>query len=167
MRPALAALLLFLSCSGETPEPEALPLRRDVVCSVDGMILMDYAGPKAQMVHLNGNRSYFCDTREAFEAILRAVAGRRVRSVWFQTLDSAPWEAHADGWEPGRGHDGEGLCFVAGSARRGAMGPTLAPFSRRGNADAFAAAHGGTVYTFDEIDEAVLEALKKQAMSDL
>ena len=97
MRWFLTALALSCGCAAETPDPLPLSLTRDIVCSVDGMILMDYDGPKAQLVHANGTRSYFCDTREAFEVALKAVGGRRVRKLWFQTLDAAPWQAHADG----------------------------------------------------------------------
>ena len=47
------------------------------------------------------------------------------------------------------------------------MGPTLAPFAEKTNAQTFAAEHGGTVHAFSQIDAQVLRALKEQAMKDL
>jgi len=40
---------------------------------------------------------------------------------------------------------------VAGHRLPGAMGPTLASFARRAEAEAFARAHGGRVLAYDEI----------------
>ena len=48
------------------------------------------------------------------------------------------------------------LVYVVESEVEGAMGPDFLPFSDDGEADAFAADHGGQVVAYDEIDEGLI-----------
>ena len=41
-----------------------LPLTRQAVSAVDGMILLDYPGPKGQMIKKDATTDYFCDVPE-------------------------------------------------------------------------------------------------------
>jgi len=58
-----------------------------------------------------------------------------------------PWERPDDS----RWVRAEAAWYVAGHRLPGAMGPTLASFARRAEAEAFARAHGGRVLAYDEI----------------
>ena len=97
---------------------------RSTSCELDGMLLSDYPGPKAQ-VHYAGQAqpSFFCDTVELFNTLL---AGEQVR---------APKAA----------------VYVLGSKRHGSMGPTIASFAQEADATKFAAEYGGKVLRFDAI----------------
>jgi copper chaperone NosL len=162
---ALAALLL-LAC-GKTQETALAPVdfTRDTVCVLDGMLLADFPGPKAQIHYGDGKPDFFCDTVEMFAIYLRPEQQRPVRALFVQDMGAADWN------EP-RGHwvDAKGAFYVRGSKRRGSMGPTLASFARAEDAAAFAAQYGGQVLRFDQItpDMVVLDGgvLRDRQMED-
>lgn len=151
LRAALAASLLaaaLLASCGPTQKTAAGPREpgRETVCALDGMILLDYPGPKAQIHYDQGEPDYFCDTVEMFAIYLRPEQKRRVTGIFTQDMGRADWS------EP-RGHwiDAKSALFVVGGRKHGSMGPTIAPFSRREDAEAFAREHGGKVLRFDEV----------------
>ena len=64
---AFAAAIALDGCSkSETTAVQPVALTRDTVCSLDGMTLTDYPGPKAQIHYDRGNPDFFCDTIEMF-----------------------------------------------------------------------------------------------------
>lgn len=154
---------LLTACGAkEVERAEPIAIEPAAACALDGMLLAYHEGPKAQLVRKNGERAYFCDSKEVFDELLDPVRRRQVAGLWFQALDDAPWEAHADGWA-----DAEKLFFVAGSSKMGAMGPTLAPFVARQRAEAFVGEYGGRIYRFAEIDATLMGQLRTQGMAQL
>ncbi|HRD35133.1 MAG TPA: nitrous oxide reductase accessory protein NosL [Rhodocyclaceae bacterium] len=121
-------------------------------CVLDGMLLADYPGPKAQ-IHYDGvaQPDWFCDTVEMFALYLKPEQARRVNAVFVQDMGKADWE------QP-RGHwiDARSAIYVHGSTRRGSMGPTIASFAGEQDAQAFAAQYGGTVLRFADITPAMV-----------
>lgn len=160
-RTAYALLVAALVACGDQERVEVAPadLPGNEACAVDGMLVAVHEGPKAQILRANGERAYYCDTKEVFAELLDPVRRRAVVGIWFQALDDASWAAHADGWSPAHG-----LHFVVGSRRMGAMGPTLVPYRDRARAVAFAEEHGGEVVGFAAIDAAVLKRVRRQAV---
>ncbi len=155
--------VLLVACGAkEVERAEPIAIEAAESCALDGMLLAYHEGPKAQLVRKNGARAFFCDSKEVFAELLDPVRRRQIAGIWFQALDAAPWEAHADGWV-----SAEGLFFVAGSGKMAAMGPTLAPFVERAKADAFVGEHGGRIYRFDQIDLALMRQLREQGMAQL
>jgi copper chaperone NosL len=154
---------ILYACS---PEPAAPVVPLDVssgqACALDGMLVGYHDGPKAQVLRKNGERAFYCDAREVFGEWLDPVRRRHIVDVWFQTLDNAPWEAHADGWDRA-----QNLYFVAGSRRMAAMGPTLAPFREAAAARYFVDRYGGSIYRFDEIDATLMRQLRRQGIDHL
>lgn len=145
----LAGGAVLLAGCGREPEAPAQPQEFDAAtaCALDGMLLADYAGPKAQVFYAGeGSPHWFCDTVEMFHALLRPEQLRPVRAVFVQDM------ARAD-WEQPRGHwfDATTGIYVAGSRRHGAMGPTLASFRTERDAAAFAARHGGKLLRYAEV----------------
>lgn len=140
-----AAVLAGCGEAVQTP-PQPVEITRDTYCSLDGMALADYPGPKAQIHYAQGKPDFFCDTVEMFSIYLRPEQQRRVRAVYVQDMGQADWN------EP-RGHwiDAKTAFYVAGSRMRGSMGPTLASFSREQDAKAFAAKNGGKLLRFGEV----------------
>ncbi|MGF1615717.1 MAG: nitrous oxide reductase accessory protein NosL [Gammaproteobacteria bacterium] len=149
--PVVAALtvMLLAACggSGSDTAVEPVAIAPGTACALDGMLLADYPGPKAQ-IHYAGQAEpdFFCDTVELFSIYLNPEQVRTVRGLFVQDMGQAQWD------EP-RGHwiDAKQAYFVHGSSRRGAMGPTLASFAFETDAVAFAEEFGGKVMGFTDI----------------
>lgn len=148
MRKIALFLIAFGALAGCAPEPPPAPreVTRATVCSLDGMTLLDYPGPKAQIHYADGETAFFCDTTEMFAMVLNPEQRKRIRAVYTQDMGKAEWR------DP-RGHwiDARSAYYVHGSRRHGSMGPTIASFARREDAAAFAREHGGRVLAFDEV----------------
>ena len=142
----MAAVALTLSACGAREAATTVPreIAAGTSCSLDGMLLADYPGPKAQ-IHYAGQDTpdFFCDTVEMFNVYLQPEQVRDVRAVFVQDMGKAVWD------QP-RGHwiDARSAFFVVGSRRHGSMGPTIASFAVEADARTFAAAHGGEVVPF-------------------
>ena len=126
---------------------------RSTSCELDGMLLSDYPGPKAQ-VHYAGQAqpSFFCDTVELFNTLLAGEQVRAAKAIYVQDMGQADWQ------EP-RGHwiDAKTAVFVLGSKRHGSMGPTIASFAQEADATKFAAEYGGKVLRFDAITKDMVD----------
>ena len=75
----LGLLSVLLACGGkqDTVVTAKAP-HNDTVCSLDGMVLADYPGPKGQIQYDNGETDYFCDTVELLSLYLQPEQQRRV-----------------------------------------------------------------------------------------
>lgn len=144
---ALLAALLAGCGADEAPPATAAEITEGTTCVLDGMLLAHFPGPKAQ-VHYQGQAEpeYFCDTVEMFAVLRAAEQARPVRALYVQDMAAADWE------QP-RGHwiDASQAVYVAGSDAHGSMGPTIASFARREDAERFSREHGGRVLRFDEV----------------
>lgn len=130
-------------------------IAQETSCALDGMLLADYPGPKAQ-IHYAGRAEpdFFCDTTEMFSIYTNPEQVRAVRAVYVQDMGKADWDQPLGAWI-----DARSAYYVVGSSRHGAMGPTIASFAERKAAESFAQEHGGKVYAFAEVtaDMAVLD----------
>lgn len=145
----LLALLLAtfaLGCSKKEEASKAVEIDRSTSCSLDGMILMDYPGPKAQIHYDKGEPDFFCDTMEMFSIYLRPEQKKRVKALFTQDMGKTPWEQPTGNWI-----DAKSAYYVLDSKKLGAMGPTLAAFSRIEDAQAFVKQFGGKVLRFGEV----------------
>jgi copper chaperone NosL len=163
LAPALLALALAACGKGAEAPLQAADFDRDTSCALDGMLLADYPGPKAQIVFEGAKPEFFCDTVEMFSIYLKPEQQRRVRALFVQDMGKADWNAPRGNWI-----DAKSAFYVHGSKKRGAMGPTLASFAQEDAAKAFASQHGGKVLRFAEVkpDMVVLDggALHDQRM---
>lgn len=160
-------LLVTLGACAKKDEAVGLAphdIEQGTSCALDGMLLKDYPGPKAQ-IHYAGRAEpdFFCDTIEMFNIYTNPEQVRAVRAVYVQDMGKAEWETPIGAWI-----DARTATYVVGSRRHGAMGPTIASFAERAAAEAFAGENGGKVFAFTEItaDMAVLDggALHDSAM---
>ncbi|UCU98297.1 nitrous oxide reductase accessory protein NosL [Acidovorax radicis] len=126
---------------------------RSTSCELDGMLLADYPGPKAQ-VHFAGQDkpSFFCDTVELFNTLLAGEQVRAVKAVYVQDMGKADWNAPQGHWI-----DGKAAVYVVGGKRTGSMGPTIGSFAQETDAKKFAAEYGGKVLRFSEITPAMVD----------
>lgn len=164
---ATAAAGLLAACGNEGSRSSAivpLEIDRSTSCALDGMILADYPGPKAQM-HYAGRAEpdWFCDTIEMFSIYLTPEQARAITALFVQDMGKAEWDHPQGHWI-----DARTAFYVFGSKRLGGMGPTAASFASEADARAFAAEHGGKILRFDEVtpDMVVLDggALHDQRM---
>lgn len=157
--PALVAALLLGAALGACErQPETMTaaprlLTRAAVSIDDGMILLDYPGPKGQLQRKGGGTEYFCDTPGLLRAMRDPARAQGVAGAFVQAFDGRAWDSYTDGWVPM-----ETPHYVIGSDRMGAMGPTIVPFVEREAAQAFAARHGGEVVTYAALTAERLEA---------
>lgn len=149
LRPALLLATLLLGACGPSGTAPVQPaeLTREHYCALDGMLLADYPGPKAQ-IHYAGQPTpeFFCDTVEMFALLLKPEQARQVTAAFVQDLDQTTWDAPKGAWI-----DAKKAFYVVGTRKRGAMGPTLPSFGSRAGAEKFAATEGGKVLAYAEI----------------
>jgi len=143
---SLVVMSLVAACTREQAPPAAQELTSGTACALDGMLLNDYPGPKAQIHYNDGTTEFFCDTVEMFSILLRPESRRRVLAVYTQDMGQADWRQPRDHWI-----DAHTAYYVQGSKLKGSMGPTFAAFARREDAEAFAGKYGGKVLRFDQV----------------
>ncbi|MBI2277784.1 MAG: nitrous oxide reductase accessory protein NosL [Dechloromonas sp.] len=144
--PVLFAALLLAAC-GEPAKP-AVPLEiaGDTACALDGMILRDFPGPKAQIHYDQGEPDFFCDTREMFSILLRPEQKKHIVAIYTQDMGQADWDHPESHWI-----DAKAAFYVIGSPRRGSMGPTVPSFASATDAGKFAEQFGGKVLPFAQV----------------
>ncbi|HFC53107.1 MAG TPA: nitrous oxide reductase accessory protein NosL [Gammaproteobacteria bacterium] len=145
----MATLILaaaLTGCSGEKPAVQALEPDRSSICALDGMLLLDYPGPKGQILYKDGEREFYCDTIELLSIYLRPEQQRGIRAIFTQDMGSTDWKEPRDHWI-----DATKAFYVRGSDLHGSMGPTFATFARREDANSFIEKHGGELLRFDQI----------------
>lgn len=142
-----ALLLALLAACGDAPPPaQPAEIARDTACSLDGMVLADFPGPKAQILYDKGERDFFCDTKEMFSLLLRPEQKKKIVAVYAQDMAKADWRQPQGYWVEARS-----AFYVVGSRRAGSMGPTVASFAGEADARAFAGEYGGQVLPFAQV----------------
>ena len=139
-------LLALAACNRNQAPPAPQEITAGTACTLDGMLLSDYPGPKAQIHYSEGPPEFFCDTVEMFSMVLRPESARRIRAVYTQDMGKADWKTPRDNWI-----DARSAWYVQGSKLRGSMGPTFAAFAQKADAEAFAQKNGGKVLRFGEV----------------
>lgn len=144
------SVALLAACSDQAAKQqtfEPVEVTTGTSCELDGMLLADYPGPKAQIHFADQERpAFFCDTVELFNTLLAGEQVRAVRAVYVQDMGKASWEAPKGNWV-----DAKASFYVIGSKREGSMGPTIASFAQQADAEKFAAEYGGKVLKFADV----------------
>ena len=154
---SIGALGGVVGCSeqGGSAQVSLAPVEidRSTSCELDGMLLSDYPGPKAQ-VHYAGQAQpvFFCDTVELFNTLLAGEQVRAVKAVYVQDMGKADWDQPTGNWI-----DAKTGIYVLGSKRHGSMGPTIGSFAQEADAKKFAGEYGGKVLRFAEITPAMVD----------
>lgn len=147
---AVGALGTLAGCSPResgagAPAPQEITAA--TVCELDGMLLADYPGPKAQIHRVGATTpEFYCDTVELFATLLRPEAVHAVAAAYVQDMGRADWERPQGQWI-----DARQAFYVRGSKRRGSMGPTLASFAQQADAQRFIDQWGGTLLRYADI----------------
>ena len=142
----LASGILMLAGCGEEVKPDPQEITTGTFCALDGMLLLDYPGPKAQIHYDQSPPDFFCDTMEMFAIYLEPEQKKRVVAIYTQDMGKADWTKPQGHWI-----DAKTAFYVTGSKRAGSMGPTLGSFVREEDAQAFVKQYGGQVLRFDPV----------------
>lgn len=130
---------------------QALEPAADTACALDGMVLRDYPGAKAQIRYADGKTDYFCDVVELLRSVLAPEQARGASAPYVQDMGKADWQHPHGQWIAART-----AVYVVGSRAVGSMGPTAVPFAQRADAEAFARREGGRVLAFADLTVAAL-----------
>ncbi len=147
-------LLFGLSCRQreEAVKPPPVDIGKGDACALCGMIIMDYPGPKAEIIYRDGRVDKFCSVQEMISLYLQPDRPRGIRAIYVTDMSGRKWKS------PGRWIDAEDAFYVYGARVAGAMGNELVPFSDRASAERFIDSHGGRIVRFKEITLEMLEA---------
>jgi copper chaperone NosL len=143
---ALSLAAALAACSKPEAAVQPLVIQTGTACSMDGMILADFPGPKGQIHYASGEPDFFCDTTEMFSIYLQPEQQKRITGIFTQDMAKADWEKPEDNWI-----DAKKAWFVVGSNKNGSMGPTIATFAEQQAATGFAGQYGGKVLKFEEV----------------
>lgn len=143
---ALLATLMLAACNPQGKTTTPLEISGDTTCSLDGMLLADYPGPKAQIHYDQAQPDFFCDTVEMFSLYLRPEQQKRIKAIFVQDMGKTDWSAPKGQWI-----DAKTAYYVVGSRLAGSMGPTLASFALEQDAHDFAKRNGGKVFPFSAV----------------
>lgn len=139
-------LTLLAACNPAVPKAVAQEPGADTVCVLDGMVLKEFPGPKAQIHYAQGRPDFFCDLIEMFSILLAPEQKRAAGAVFVQDMGKTDWDHPSAAWI-----DARSAFYVAGSRKRGSMGPTFGSFSSMEDAEKFAKSEGGKVMRFAQI----------------
>jgi copper chaperone NosL len=146
---ATSFVSLLAACGKEDAAVAQGPVDFDntTACELDGMVLAEYGGPKAQVLYAGAAAPvFFCDTVELFSALLRPEQARAVRGAYVQDMGQADWDKPRGHWI-----DAKTGYYVIGSRKHGSMGPTIASFAQEADAQKFKDQYGGKVLRFAEV----------------
>lgn len=120
-------------------------------CHLCGMLITNFAGPKGELYRKDRADKVhkFCSTRDMFSFYLDPENKRNVTTIYVHDMSKMPWDEPNDGYFI----DARTAWFVTGSEKTGAMGKTLASFSKQTDAQAFAVEFGGEVLEFSQVKQ--------------
>lgn len=149
---ALASIAPLAACGskeGDATSGSIKPaeIAQGTSCELDGMLLVDYPGPKGQ-IHFADTKdpAFFCDTTELLNTLIAPEVVRKVNAAFVQDMGKTDWDNPKGAWI-----DARTAIYVHGSKRKGSMGPTFASFSSVEAANKFVAEYGGKVVRVADI----------------
>ena len=156
------SVFLLFSCSKneegvQTPH-EAVAIESADECHLCGMLISNFSGPKGELFRKGITKAdgdsvkKFCSTRDMFSFYLDPENKRNTTTMLVHDMSKSPWDTPNDEYFI----DAREAWFVADSSKTGAMGKTLASFSKQIDAQEFADEFGGKVISFTQIDLSVL-----------
>ena len=148
----LILVVLLIGCKQTSAPVAAQEITTGTSCSLDGMTLADFPGPKAQIHYATGEPDFFCDTMEMFSIYLQPEQKKNITGMYTQDMGKANWEKPQGSWI-----DAKTAFYVFGSKKTGSMGPTLAAFASQDNANKFAAEFGGKVLNFSQVTPEIVD----------
>lgn len=150
MRIAAVVLLLVVAVGcGKSdskavgPDLDPAPLEHHHECAACGMIVAEQSSARAQVVHGDGTRAYFCSIGDMLAYLAAPSPHGKIVGSWVEAMDPTkdPSEFSTDKlpWIPATS-----ASYVIGIDKPRVMGKPVAVYERRADADAAAAKYKGT-----------------------
>ena len=149
----ITCLFIFLLAScGESKQQQmihqAVKIESSDECHLCGMMIGEFGGPKGEIYRKEGGSvKKFCSTRDMLSYYLDPENKRNVSQLFVHDMSKMPWGKTNDSYFI----DAKKAWFVSDSSKIGAMGKTLASFSKKIDAQAFSKEFGGKVLSFEQI----------------
>lgn len=150
------AVTSLMSCSDNAEQQQiihkAVAMESSDECHLCGMLITRFDGPKGEVFRKEtGDQVFkFCSTRDMFSYFLDPENKRNVAQMLVHDMSKMPWGS--DSIDDKHFIDAKTAWYVTGSEKTGAMGETLASFSKESDAKAFAKEFGGKVISFSDIN---------------
>lgn len=148
---ALTAAFLLVACGQATLAAIAQEPTADTACALDGMVLVDFPGSKAQLHFTEGKPDYYCDLMELFAVLLAPEHKRKIAGVFVQDVGKTDWAKPSGHWIAAKD-----ALFVVGSKKQDRWGRLSVRFHAQ-DAAAFVQKEGGKVVPFDQVTAAMLD----------
>ena len=146
----------LMSCSDKADQTQmlhqAVAMESGDECHLCGMLITRFDGPKGEVFRKEQGEQVFkfCSTRDMFSYYLDPENKRNVSQMLVHDMSKMPWGSTSI--DDKYFIDAKTAWFVSGSEKTGAMGKTLASFSKQSDAKAFAVEFGGQVLSFKDIN---------------
>ena len=122
------------------------------ICANDGMTIIEYKGPKAQIIWKDGSISFYCEVREAFFEWTNFIKRKRIKKFYVQDFSFIKWGSYTNNWV-----EACKVVYVIDSIKYGAMGISYVPFTDIIYANLFVDKYQGIIINFDDIIIDVLD----------
>lgn len=152
----IIAATSLMSCSDKADQAQmlhkAVAMESADECHLCGMLITRFDGPKGEVFRKETGEQVFkfCSTRDMFSYYLDPENKRNVAQMMVHDMSKMPWGS--EGIDDKYFIDAKTAWYVIGSEKTGAMGDTLASFSKQNDAKAFATEFGGKVISFADIN---------------
>ena len=159
----IIVILIFLKHEYNFVAPIILSSKH--ICANDGMIVIDFKGPKAQILWRDGSVSFYCEVREAFYEWNDIIKRQRIRKFFVQDFSSVKWGSYVGNWT-----EACKAVYVIDSFKYGSIGISYIPFSDIVYANLFLNKYHGILVNFNDISIDLLDKsndLLKDRMIDL
>ncbi len=84
---------LLAACNNKPTETAgAEEITAATSCSLDGMTLAEFPGPKGQIQYASGKPDFFCDTMELLSIYLQPEQKKRITGIYTQDMGKTDWE---------------------------------------------------------------------------
>ncbi|HUH04234.1 MAG TPA: nitrous oxide reductase accessory protein NosL [Kofleriaceae bacterium] len=151
---AAALVLIGASCSRGGSGAAEVELHAEPIdgqeCGACGMIVREQSAARAQLVHRDGTRHFFCSIGDLLAYLEAPSPHGAVRATYVETLDPnadpREFEVAPRPWVPA-----ESAHFVTGVAKPRVMGRPVLVFETAETASAAATQYGGTVVPWRDL----------------
>jgi len=156
----IIAATSLMSCSDQTEQDkmlhQAVAMESADECHLCGMLITRFDGPKGEVFRKETGSQVlkFCSTSDMFSYYLDPENKRNVAQMMVHDMSKMPWGS--EGIDDKYFIDAKTAWYVTGSEKHGAMGETLASFSKQSDAQAFAKKFGGKTISFADITYEIL-----------
>jgi len=131
-------------------------------CHLCGMSISRFPGPKGEAyVRDNPHVFKFCSTRDLFSYILQPDVKTIVKEIYVNDMGKTDWQKPA--MQANYFTDARTAYYVIKQPLKGAMGPTIASFSKKQDAEVFIKKHGGKLLRFKDMTLEIVADIQQQS----